>query len=146
MDLDPRVDENGIEHDVLGRARTRQAHGLAAQLGRRVDGVLVFRRDEDGYGRRRGQAEEERRGHARDVTLTIGGVQRSGSQIGLPSREGLSGITLGAASLVLATIQGNVAGIYVQGVTVVSGPSGSFTVHLNKATTKALKVGWFVVN
>jgi hypothetical protein len=58
----------------------------------------------------------------------------------------LSGITLGAASLVLATIQGNVAGIYVQGVTVVGGSSGSFTVHLNKATTKALSVGWFVVN
>src|SRR5215831_17562555 len=99
MDLDPRVDENGIEHDVLGRARTRQAHGLAAQLGRSVDGVLVFRRDEDGYGRRRGQAEEERRGHSRDVTLTIGSVQRSGSQIGLPSREGLSGITLGSLDL-----------------------------------------------
>jgi hypothetical protein len=58
----------------------------------------------------------------------------------------LSGISLGAASLVLVTIQGNVAGIYVQGVTVVSGSSGSFTVHLNKATTKALNVGWFVVN
>jgi hypothetical protein len=57
-----------------------------------------------------------------------------------------SGISLGAASLVLATIQGSVAGIYVQGVTVVSGSSGSFTIHLNKATTKALKVGWFVVN
>jgi hypothetical protein len=58
----------------------------------------------------------------------------------------LSGISLGAASLVLATVQGSVAGIYVQGVTVVSGSSGSFTIHLNKATTKALKVGWFVVN
>jgi hypothetical protein len=58
----------------------------------------------------------------------------------------LSGISLGAASLVLATIQGAVAGIYVEGVTVVTGSSGSFTVHLNKATTKALNVGWFVVN
>jgi hypothetical protein len=58
----------------------------------------------------------------------------------------LSGISLGAAAFVLATIQGSVAGIYVQGVTVVTGSSGSFTVHLNKATTKALNVGWFVVN
>jgi hypothetical protein len=29
---------------------------------------------------------------------------------------------------------------------VVAGSSGSFTVHLNKATAKALQVGWFVVN
>jgi hypothetical protein len=39
-----------------------------------------------------------------------------------------------------------VAGVYVQGVTVVAGSSGSFTVHLNKATPSALPVAWFVLN
>jgi hypothetical protein len=58
----------------------------------------------------------------------------------------VSGLALGGASLVLATIQGNVAGVYVQGVTVVAGSSGSFTVHLNKATPSALRVAWFVLN
>jgi hypothetical protein len=37
----------------------------------------------------------------------------------------MSGIELTAASLVLATIQGNVAGVFVQGVTRVTGSSGS---------------------
>jgi hypothetical protein len=43
-----------------------------------------------------------------------------------------TGIALTAASLVLATMQGNVAGVYVQGVTLVTGSPGSFTIHLNK--------------
>ena len=58
----------------------------------------------------------------------------------------MNGIALSTTSLVLATVQGNVKGVFVQGVTVVAAPSGSFTVHLNKATPSALKVGWFVVN
>jgi hypothetical protein len=53
---------------------------------------------------------------------------------------------LNAASFVLATIQGNVAGVYVQGVTIVGGPSGSFTIHLNKPVAANTKVAWFVVN
>src|SRR5438874_2509395 len=55
-------------------------------------------------------------------------------------------IRLTSSSLVLATIQGNVAGMNVRGVTLVTGSSGSFTVHLNKAATSTLIVGWFVVN
>jgi hypothetical protein len=55
-------------------------------------------------------------------------------------------IKLTASSLVLATIQGNVAGVYVRGVTIVTGASGSFTVHLNKAAPSAVHVGWFAVN
>jgi hypothetical protein len=57
-----------------------------------------------------------------------------------------SGIAVATSSLVLSTIQGNVAGVYIQGVTVVPESSGSFTVHLNKATPSPLKVAWFVVN
>lgn len=55
-------------------------------------------------------------------------------------------VNLTSSSLVLATIQGFVAGVNVQGVTIVTGPNGSFTVHLNKAAPSALNVGWFVVN
>jgi hypothetical protein len=57
-----------------------------------------------------------------------------------------SGISLTAASLVLATIQGNVAGVFVQGVTIVTGTSGSFTIHLNKAVPASTRVAWFAVN
>jgi len=57
-----------------------------------------------------------------------------------------TGIALTAASLVLATIQGNVAGVFVQGVTRVTGSSGSFTIHLNKTVSKSVKVAWFAVN
>jgi hypothetical protein len=55
-------------------------------------------------------------------------------------------INLTSSSLVLATIQGNVAGVYVRGVTIVTGKKGSFTVQLNKAAPSALVVGWLVVN
>jgi hypothetical protein len=62
------------------------------------------------------------------------------------SQKTKSPISLTSASLVLATIQGNQTGVYVQGVTKVTGSSGSFTIHLNKNTTVNLPVAWFVVN
>jgi hypothetical protein len=54
-----------------------------------------------------------------------------------------SAISLSSTSVVLATIQGNQAGVYVQGVT---HTTTSFTIHLSKNTTADLPVGWFVVN
>lgn len=57
-----------------------------------------------------------------------------------------AGIALERASLVLATIQGNLAGVHVQGVTLVAGSSGSFTIHLNKKVSKNVNVAWFAVN
>ena len=57
-----------------------------------------------------------------------------------------TGIALTSASFVLATIQGNVAGVHVQGVTLVPGSPGSFTIHLNKAVPAMTKVAWFAVN
>jgi hypothetical protein len=48
-------------------------------------------------------------------------------------------------TLVVATIQGDVAGTWVRGVTV-NVSAQKFTIRLNKAAPKALKVGWFVVN
>jgi hypothetical protein len=55
-------------------------------------------------------------------------------------------ISLGSSSSVLATIQGNQQGVYVQGVTVVAGSSGSFTIHLNQTTPVNLPVAWFVLS
>lgn len=50
-----------------------------------------------------------------------------------------------ADTLVVATIQGDVAGTWVRGVTV-NVARQQFTIRLNKAAPKDLKVGWFVVN
>jgi hypothetical protein len=57
-----------------------------------------------------------------------------------------SPISLGSNSSVLATIQGNQPGVFVQGVTTVPGSTGSFTIHLNKSTPANLVVAWFVLN
>jgi hypothetical protein len=55
-------------------------------------------------------------------------------------------LPLTSASFVLATIQGNVTGLYVRGVTIATGASGSFTIHLSKAVTSNTHVAWLVVN
>jgi hypothetical protein len=55
-------------------------------------------------------------------------------------------IRLSSNSSVLATIQGNQPGVYVQGVTTITGSSGSFTIHLNKSTPANLVVAWFVLS
>jgi hypothetical protein len=55
-------------------------------------------------------------------------------------------IILGSSSSVLATIQGNQPGVYVQGVTTVTGSRGSFTIHLNAKTPVNLPVAWFILN
>jgi hypothetical protein len=48
-------------------------------------------------------------------------------------------------TLVVATIQGDVAGTWVRGV-VVSVPQQHFVIKLNRAAPKALRVGYFVIN
>jgi hypothetical protein len=54
-------------------------------------------------------------------------------------------VPLSRASLVLATIQQDVDGVWVRSA--VPDPAGSkFTVHLNKAAPTRVKVAWFVVN
>jgi len=74
---------------------------------------------------------------SRSCILTIKAGQSTGKK---------TGITLTPASFVLATIQGNVAGVHVQGVTLVTGSPGSFTIHLNKTVSTCTKVAWFAVN
>jgi hypothetical protein len=53
------------------------------------------------------------------------------------------GGALTATSIVLATIQGNLAGVSVQGV--VKGTT-SFTIFLTKTVTTSVRVGWFIIN
>lgn len=55
-------------------------------------------------------------------------------------------LPLAAASFVLATIQGNVSGLYVRGVTLAAGSHGSFTIHLSKTVKSKTKVAWIAVN
>jgi len=56
-----------------------------------------------------------------------------------------SGIGLTSASFILATLQTNVAGLFIQAV--VTNPSGSsFTVYLNKAPSVNVAVAWMAVN
>ena len=56
-----------------------------------------------------------------------------------------TGVALTAASLVLATLQQNRAGVFVQAA-VPDVSRSSFTIHLNKAVSASTKVAWFVVN
>ncbi len=56
-----------------------------------------------------------------------------------------TGVALTAASLVLATLQQDVAGVWVRSA-VPSVTAKSFTVHLSKAVSAKTKVAWFVVN
>jgi hypothetical protein len=82
--------------------------------------------------------------------LKVNGVaafSRSGVATVLAGRSTVSqSLRLSSSSFVLATIQGNVAGLAVQGVTIVTGSPGSFTIHLNKAVKAKTKVAWLVVN
>jgi hypothetical protein len=73
---------------------------------------------------------------SRSGVLTVAAAKTSATQ---------AGVALGSASLVLATLQQNLSGVYVRAaVPNVSG--GSFTVYLSKAPTATAKVAWFVVN
>jgi hypothetical protein len=61
------------------------------------------------------------------------------------SARTLSAGRVTADTLVVATIQGDVTGTWVRGVTV-NVAKQQFTIRLNRAAPKTLKVGWFVVN
>ena len=57
----------------------------------------------------------------------------------------VTGVALTAASLVLATVQQNLPGVYVRAaVPKITG--SSFTVYLSKAPTVTANVAWFLVN
>jgi hypothetical protein len=87
---------------------------------------------------------------ANGTALTVNGVatfSRSGiaTVLATTRKVNVTNIALSPSSLVVATIQGNVAGTWVQGVTT-SIANSAFTIFLNKAVTANAKVAWFVVN
>lgn len=108
---------NGVE----GRVRNASAAGVLAENTAGGNALQVA-----------GKAAFDRSG-----ILTVGQGSSSATQ---------TGIALTSSSFVLATIQGSVAGVYLQGVTRVTGASGSFTIHLNKAVSRRTTVGWLIIN
>jgi hypothetical protein len=82
--------------------------------------------------------------------LKVNGVaafSRSGVATVPPGKSQVAhGLPLTSASFVLATIQGNVTGLYVRGVTIAAGSPGSFTIHLSKAVKSKTNVAWLAVN
>jgi hypothetical protein len=75
-------------------------------------------------------------GFSRSGLLSIAAGKSSATQ---------TGVALAAASLVLATLQQNLAGVYVRAAVPNAGAS-SFTVYLSKAPSVSTKVAWFIVN
>jgi hypothetical protein len=72
---------------------------------------------------------------------------RSGIATVLAGRSKVSAsLRLSASSFALATLQANVPGLNVQGVTIAAGSPGSLTIHLNKAVKAKTRVAWLVVN
>jgi hypothetical protein len=61
------------------------------------------------------------------------------------SSANVTGVALTSASLVLATLQQHITGVYVQAA-VPNVTGSSFTVYLSKAVTAATKVAWFIIN
>ncbi len=72
----------------------------------------------------------------RSGILTVAAGKSSATKTGVP---------LTAASLVLATLQQDRAGVYVRSA-VPNVSASSFTIHLSKAVTANSNVAWFVVN
>lgn len=82
---------------------------------------------------------------------TVGKVQftdRSG-KVTIPAGQVSTKVSLqnpiDASSFLIATVQQNIAGIYVRGA-VANVASNSCTIYLSKAPTQNVKVGWMVLN
>lgn len=73
---------------------------------------------------------------SRSALLTIAAGTSSATQ---------TGVALTPASLVLATLQQDHAGVWVRSA-VPNAAGSSFTVHLSKAPPAGTSVAWFVVN
>jgi hypothetical protein len=73
---------------------------------------------------------------SRSGTLTIAAGSKSATK---------TGVALTAASLVLVTAQNDAPGAVVRSA-VPNAAAASFTVHLAKAITKPVTLGWFIVN
>lgn len=120
----------GTGDGVLGKASTGNgAHGTATAAG----GVGVLAENTAGgiALKATGPAVFSRSG-----LLTVAAGKSSGM---------VTGVALTSASLVLATLQQDRAGVWVRSA-VPNIAASSFTVHLSKAVTASITVAWFVVN
>jgi hypothetical protein len=116
---------------VDGDARGGNGEGIAVRA-RTKNGVGVYASAVGGYAIQ-----------AKGLTV----FSRSGkvSFAAGQSARTITGFPIIPDTLVVATIQGDVAGTWVRGVTL-NEAGDTFTIRLNKAAPKALKVGWFIVN
>jgi hypothetical protein len=122
----------GTGNGVSGFGGSGGGNGVEGQAGSAAGaGVLAF----NGFG---------------GTALQVNGIaafRRSGLfTVAAGSSSGtVFGVTLSSASLVLATLQQDRAGVWVRSVVPNTAP-GAFTIHLNKAVTASITVAWFVVN
>jgi hypothetical protein len=124
-----------------------QSSGGTAVYGTSTDGLGVVGQTFDGTG--------VTAIGAFGTALDVQGVSKfsrsglktiAGTTLSPKSSVKVSGVALTASSLVLATIQTNNApGVFVQSA-VPSVANSWFTIYLNKAVTKSVKVAWFIVN
>jgi hypothetical protein len=125
-----RADSNGTS----SRGVKGQSTGGVGVMGQTVSGVAVYAYcpTNTGVGLRvTGKAAFDRSGK---VTVTAG-----------HSSVAKTGLAMTSSSFIIATLQTNVAGLYIQAV--VPNPAGSsFTIYLNKAPTKNVVVAWIAVN
>ena len=141
------VSDNSLGNGVLGENFSGGGAGVAgasgtgvAVLGDSPNGTGVSGESANGTGvSATGQTALRVAGPAvfdRSGRLTISAGKASATQ---------TGIFLTAASLVLATVQQNLSGVYVRAA-VPNVAGDSFTVYLSKAPSVSAKVAWFVVN
>lgn len=130
---------NGVIGRTIGNGSQVGVKGESAPQG-----IGVYGYTQNGTGVR---AEAVGGGYGLDVhgTAVFSNSGRAAFAKGAASKTVPIGGYLRPASLVLATIQGNVAGTWVQGVSL-DRTNNTITIRLNKAAPMFLNVGWFVVN
>jgi hypothetical protein len=144
------ADTNGLRIVVIGGARAKgvevSTNGHWSQIGvdstADTEGIAVRAMSTNGIAV---QANSPGGGYALEVNGRFVSNRSGKTTIAAGSTsKSVSGHSLIAQSLVLATIQGNVAGVWVRGVSV--SPGNSFTIRLNKAAPSNLTVGWMIIN
>jgi hypothetical protein len=124
---------SGTDYGVYGSAPNHGVYGTATTNG--GAGVEAQSNSASGIGLRvTGKAQFSRSG-----TATI-----TGSSSTPKSSVVISNVALSAKSLVLATPQKNVAGVWVQGA-VPNVSAKTITIFLNKTVTVSYPVAWFIV-
>ncbi len=123
--------ETDGHHSTVGVSGISDPEGIAVK-GKTKNGTGVWAEATGGHALRvRGRAVFDRSGR---ITFAKGQATKT-----------ISNKFVGDGGIVLATIQANVAGTWVRGVSL-DIAHDKFTIRLNKAAPKQLQVGWFIVN